>query len=131
MAHSIEGRVPFLDLEMIKLAQKIPAEYKLYGNPPMEKWVLRKAFEDMLPEEILWRRKEQFDEGSGTADIMPRLAAEAMSDNEYQHHIAQNSRLQLRSKEEAYYHRLFDRVYENSRSVLETVGRWADRPEWI
>ncbi len=158
MAHSIEGRVPFLDLEMIKLAQKIPAEYKLYGYAssvessggklssagpktstgpkchapePTEKWILRKAFEDMLPAEIVWRRKEQFDEGSGTAGIMPRLAEQAMSDGEYRRHTARNSRLKLRSKEEAYYHQLFDNVYTNAQSVLQTVGRWTDRPDWI
>ncbi|MFW6361904.1 MAG: asparagine synthase-related protein, partial [Spirochaetota bacterium] len=136
MAHSIEGRVPFLDLEMIKLAQRIPAEYKLFGyslpSPePTEKWILRKAFEDMLPEEIVWRRKEQFDEGSGTAGIMPRLAEQAVSDGEYRRHTARNSQLKLRSKEEAYYHRLFDRVYSNAQAVLETVGRWTERPDHI
>ena len=93
--------------------------------------ILRKAFEDMLPEEIVWRRKEQFDEGSGTAGIMPHLAEQALSDGEYRRHVARNAQLALRSKEEAYYHRLFDQVYTNAQSVLQTVGRWSERPDWI
>ena len=74
MVHSIEGRVPFLDVEMIELAQTIPPELKLKkdnGPRAVEKWVLRKACEDLLPAEIVWRDKEQFDEGSGTIDLLP------------------------------------------------------------
>ena len=52
MAHSVEGRVPFLDLSVIELAFRIPAELKLYPAPApkaTEKWILRKACEDLLP----------------------------------------------------------------------------------
>ena len=61
MAHSIEGRVPFLDVEMIELAQTIPPELKLHrnGGPRViEKWVLRRACEDLLPAAVVWRDKE-------------------------------------------------------------------------
>jgi asparagine synthase (glutamine-hydrolysing) len=37
-------------------------------NGKMEKWILRKAFEDYLPESVLWRQKEQFSDGVDTAD---------------------------------------------------------------
>lgn len=73
MAHSIEGRVPFLDVAMIQLAARIPALLKLRGQPPVEKWILRLAFEDLLPEQIVWRSKTQFDEGSGTADFLTKM----------------------------------------------------------
>ena len=63
MAHGIEARVPFLDVKMIEEAQKVPARLQLRDG--IEKWVLRKACEDLLPSAILWRKKEQFDEGSG------------------------------------------------------------------
>ncbi len=65
-ADGIEGRVPFLGKTMVSLGLAIPSRLKLYrdrqGNCVWEKWVLRKAFEDLLPPEILWRDKEQFDE---------------------------------------------------------------------
>lgn len=81
MAHSLEARVPFLDPEVVEVAMSIPAELKLRrdgSGRPVEKWILRKAFEDLLPPEIVWRTKSQFDEGSGTVDRLPGLAAEAV-----------------------------------------------------
>ncbi len=128
MAHSIEGRVPFLDLNMIRLGQLIPAELKLNGSPPVEKWVLRKAFEDLLPSEIIWRKKEQFDEGSGTADALDKLTADVMPEDKYQAYLSRHADDNLRSAEECVYHQMFMDVFENSDIILPTVGRWAVRP---
>jgi asparagine synthase (glutamine-hydrolysing) len=77
MAHSLEARVPFLDPEVVEVAMEIPAELKLRRGPdgrPVEKWILRHAFEDLLPPEIVWRTKSQFDEGSGTVDRLRSMA---------------------------------------------------------
>ena len=73
MAHSIEGRVPFLDLQVIDVAQRIPPELKLHGSPPVEKWILRAACEDLLPHDTIWRTKAQFDVGSGTVALLGRV----------------------------------------------------------
>jgi asparagine synthase (glutamine-hydrolysing) len=130
MAHSIEGRVPFLDVEMIDLAQTIPAAWKLkrHGGRPVEKWILRKAFEDLLPGEIVWRVKEQFDEGSGTADVMSTILAKWMTAKEAERYQAQHSTARLRSAEEAVYHRLLLEAFPKPDVVLANIGRWADRP---
>jgi asparagine synthase (glutamine-hydrolysing) len=130
MAHSIEGRVPFLDLDMIELAQTIEAELKLYGDPPVEKWILRRAFADMLPEAITWRAKEQFDEGSGVAALMANRAGTMLSDAEFQLIRTRAHRIFLRSREEAYYYKLFNEVYPEAERIAANVGRWADRPEF-
>lgn len=128
MAHSVEGRVPFLDLRMIELGQRIPAHLKLAGNPLVEKWILRKAFEDSLPSEIVWRNKEQFDEGSGMVDLLGEMLAEIMSEAEVQAYRQQYPETQLRSAEECYYHRLFMEAFDNPAPILANVGRWAERP---
>ncbi|MEJ7718642.1 MAG: asparagine synthase-related protein [Thermoleophilaceae bacterium] len=65
MAHGLEGRVPFLELDMIELGLALPAGWKLAEEGQMEKRLLRKAFEGWLPDEFLWRGKEQFGDGSG------------------------------------------------------------------
>ena len=60
MAHGLEGRVPFLDLAVVELAQVIPPHLKLYEKEDgqlVEKWILRQACEDLLPPEILWRAR--------------------------------------------------------------------------
>ncbi len=131
MAHSIEGRVPFLDLEMIKLGQMIPSDLKLPGGVGPEKWILRKAFEDLLPHEIVWRDKEQFDEGSGTVDLVNTALARVMNKQEAVRYQHLHGKSNLRSPEECHYHQLFMDVFDNPEPILSNVGRWAERPAWV
>jgi asparagine synthase (glutamine-hydrolysing) len=56
MAHSIEGRFPFLDTRLIEFANHLPPELKLNGLT--EKYLLKKLAQKWLPEEI-WRREKQ------------------------------------------------------------------------
>ena len=130
MAHSIEGRVPFLDLKMIELAQTIPTELKIpreRNGEIKEKWVLRKAFEDLLPAEIIWRDKEQFDEGSGTIDVLDTIWSDFMNECEAQEYRAKHGQDHLRSSEEAVYHKLLADAYADPRPILDNVARWAHR----
>ncbi len=64
-AWGIEARVPFLDKEFMDVAMRISPEDKMCKDGKIEKHVLRAAFEGYLPEEILWRQKEQFSDGVG------------------------------------------------------------------
>ena len=77
-AWGVEARVPFLDPEFLDMAMKINPQEKMIGNGRMEKWILRKAFEDLLPPEVAWRQKEQFSDGVGYSWI-DSLKAEANS----------------------------------------------------
>ena len=62
--HGLEGRVPFADHDVVDLLMSIPPEYKMWdGQIRMEKDILRRAFEDYLPTELVWRRKEAFSDG--------------------------------------------------------------------
>jgi len=67
MVHGLEARVPFLDLDVIAFSVSIPAGWKLRGDDRPEKWLLRRAFEGMVPDEVLWREKAEFGDGSGAA----------------------------------------------------------------
>lgn len=129
MAHSIEGRVPFLDLEMIELGQEIPTKLKLRGDQNgtrTEKWILRKAFEHLLPEEIVWRKKEQFDEGSGSADILPSLGEHFLSQGVAKEYAQQHIKDRIRSGEEGAYHKLLCEGYEDTQTILSNVARWQE-----
>ncbi len=81
-AWGVEGRVPFLDKEFMDVAMTLNPEDKMAGNGKMEKWILRKAFEDYLPESIVWRQKEQFSDGVGYGwiDTLKKVAAGKVSD---------------------------------------------------
>ncbi len=130
MAHSIEARVPFLDREAIEMSMQIPAKYKLFGDPPVEKWILRKAVEDLLPEQITWRKKEQFDEGSGIVDFIEQAVVARFSPEEAGLHRSRHPEANLRSTEECYYHKLFMEVFEHPEAILSNMGRWAERPDY-
>jgi asparagine synthase (glutamine-hydrolysing) len=64
-AWGVEIRVPFLDREFLDVAMSFNPQGKMVGQGRMEKYPLRKAFEGYLPDEILWRQKEQFSDGVG------------------------------------------------------------------
>ncbi|MFC2058791.1 asparagine synthase B [Chloroflexota bacterium] len=129
MYFSLELRVPFLDVAMVDLAMKIPPELKIRTyektGDKIEKWILRKAFEDTgyLPEEILWRYKVQYTQGAGCESIGEKMAEQEMSDDEYERIVAENPRATINSKEAAYYFKIF-RQFHPQDSVLGSIGIW-------
>lgn len=58
MAHSIEARVPFLDHRLVELAMRIPEKLKIKNNVP--KYILKKSCEGILPDSIIYRKKQGF-----------------------------------------------------------------------
>lgn len=81
-AWGVEGRVPFLDKEFLDVAMRLNPADKMARDGKMEKWVLRKAFEDMIPAEIAWRQKEQFSDGVGYSwiDSLKAVAESQVTD---------------------------------------------------
>ena len=120
MAHSIEGRVPFLDMDMVKFSVKIPPCLLISGNPATQKWILRKAFEHELPREIVWRKKKQFAEGSG---ITKRINS-IVSNYEDSSCDRTHKDIFLRSREERLYYKLFSENFSDRKDVIDLVGRW-------
>jgi asparagine synthase (glutamine-hydrolysing) len=119
MAHGLEARVPFLDRTMLDIAFRIPVALKLPADSRIEKWVLRKAFEHLLPSDIVWREKSQFDQGSGVADLLGR-------DETPNRNAADSHSEPSRSAEEAAYREsLIDR-FEAPKAMLDLVAHWDD-----
>ena len=109
-AWGVEGRVPFLDKEFLDVAMRINPEAKMAKDGRIEKWILRKAFEELLPEEIVWRQKEQFSDGVGYGwiDTLKRITSEAVSDREMEHAAERFPINPPRNKEEYYYRTIFE-----------------------
>jgi len=101
---------------MIDLAMRIDPALKMHRTQTanIEKWILRHAFADLLPDDIVWREKAQFDQGSGTdvalAASMPRRLQVASSDV---------------SPEEAWYRALFMDVFPKAEQALPLVAHWS------
>src|SRR5574344_2108955 len=85
MAWGVEGRVPFLDKKFLDIAMHFNPDAKMCPGKVIEKKALREAFEGMLPEEVLWRQKEQFSDGVGYSwiDALRDYAEEQVSDRQF------------------------------------------------
>ncbi len=124
-AHSLESHVPFMDQYVVDFANSLSLEWKLYGKDKVEKWILRKAFDSELPDEVVWRRKEQFSHGTGCNEVMGRYADEHISDEEFEKEKVISQDRILRSKEELMYYRIFKEFFPQE-SVIDSVTLWSD-----
>lgn len=121
MAHSLEGRVPYLDLEHVRFAMSLPVSMKIHGPERMEKWILRKAFGEALPENLLWRGKQKFAEGTGSHDVIRREAERQITDQEFDRDRAK-APVPLRSKEELFCYRLFSEQFDVDPATLREIA---------
>lgn len=121
MAHSIEGRVPFLDVQLVDLALSLPADWKLQNAQP-EKALLRLAFDGLLEEDVLWRTKQKFSDGAGSIDMMSAYAEQTISDEAFIQECSLPGGGELKSKEELLYYRIFQEQFGEKLSP-EMVGR--------
>lgn len=121
MANSVEGRVPFLDISLVSFGLGINPSLKLKKNG-IEKLLLRQAFKEWLPEEILWRKKEKFSKGAGSSQLLWEKAQKEISDREFEKEKVVSKDFILCSKEELYYYRLFQNCFSSAK-VLGCIGR--------
>ena len=119
-AWGIEARVPFLGKEFLEYAMNIDPADKMCSDGKAEKYVLRKAFEGIIPDEVLWRQKEQFSDGVGYnwIDSLKANADEKVSDE----NLANAKRkfpIQPPTTKEGYYYReIFDEMYPSNEAAL-------------
>jgi asparagine synthase (glutamine-hydrolysing) len=121
--HSVKVVAPLISGELLDYSLAIPPEYKQKpeGGEKIEKWIFRKAFEDKLPDAVVWRLKQEFSQGSGSADVLPQHFETVFSDEELaetQAHFPM-----VRSKEELYYFKIFTEHFGSGKAV-DTVGQW-------
>lgn len=115
MAFGLEARVPFLDVKSVSTALSFPPAWKMHnGRAP--KHILRQAFADDLPDEIVNRPKQKFSKGAGSSDLIAQLAEEKISDDEF---ISEAQRLKsewnyaLPNKEALYYYQIMQEHYDD------------------
>ena len=125
MAHGLEARVPFLDVDSVAMALSLPSEWKLHENGRPAKALLRRAYEGVLPVEIVYRPKMKFSKGAGSSDILAELAEQKISDKDFQ---AEKERLErdwdynLQNKEALLYYQMLRENYQDE-WIMPNMGR--------
>lgn len=119
-AWGVEGRVPFLDKEFMDVAMTLNPEDKMAKNGKMEKWILRKAFEDYLPASVAWRQKEQFSDGVGYnwIDSLKAMVANKVTDDQMKSAKFRFPINPPMSKEEYFYRSIFCEHFPSDTAAL-------------
>ena len=119
-AWGIEGRVPFLDKEFMDVAMRLNPKDKMITGERMEKWILRKAFEHMLPESVAWRQKEQFSDGVGYSwiDTLKDMVDQEVTDEQMANAHFRFPVQTPTSKEEFYYRSIFEEHFPSDAASL-------------
>jgi asparagine synthase (glutamine-hydrolysing) len=136
----LEARVPFADKEFLSYIMKIPPRFKRFTDERIEKYLLRKAFQAadsggdkdaLLPESVLWRRKEAFSDGVSSVNgrtwvqMLKEYAGRIISDAEYNnknHHLYSLYNPPY-DKESFYYRRVFETLYEGRGDTIPYYWR--------
>jgi asparagine synthase (glutamine-hydrolysing) len=139
MAHGLEARVPFLDREFLEVAMlTVPQEKQAASYRGIEKYILRKAFDTKekpyLPDEILWRQKEQFSDGVGYGWIDELIAycETQVSDIELEKASIKYPHNTPTTKEAYFYRELFHEHFPQetaAKTVLKWVPRWQENED--
>ena len=121
-AWGVEGRVPFLDKEFLDVAMRLNPVAKMCPGKTIEKKIVREAFQDMLPEGVAWRQKEQFSDGVGYSwiDTLKAVTSQAVSD-EQMAHAAERFPVNTPMNKEEYYYRSIFEEYFPSESAARSV----------
>lgn len=104
MANAVVYKTPFLDSKIVAFSKKIPMAWKIYGEKQIEKYVLREAFRDMLPEKIANREKLRFAMGTGMDDVMDEIVAKKIDPKEINQRPKAAYGLPFASFKELYYY---------------------------
>ena len=130
-SNSMEGRVPFGDLDFVEYVMNIDPSLKMnkYG---MGKYLLRHAFEkdDLLPREILFRDKAAFSDavGHSLADYLKEYAESKYSDKEYEDGVKKYTYCPPFTKESLLYRDIFESYYLGLDSLI--VDYWMPNKSW-
>ena len=133
IANTIEIRIPFGDKIVVDYVMNLNPECKMYGfgldgeigEKKIEKYILRKAFDGWLPDEILWRKKEQFSDGissdkENVINVLKQHAENEISDKEF---AERNNIYPINTpstKEGLLYYKIFNKLFKHD-SCLKTV----------
>lgn len=122
-SHSLEFRAAFLDQKVTDFCRKLPTNWKVHGPERKGKWILREAFSDRLPQHIAFQTKRPFGSGAGSTKLLGLIAEKEITDEEFMKNRYTEDGLNLHSKEELLYYRIFKEKFKHP-SLPQLVAVW-------
>ncbi|MBI3623656.1 asparagine synthase C-terminal domain-containing protein [Candidatus Pacearchaeota archaeon] len=112
----VDVEMPFLNDSVVEYAKSIPADLKVHEEKGKKfgKWILRKSFEGIIPEEIVWREKSAMQDGSGTAGLTSFFGSN-ISDSVFKDKLLlylETEKVRLGTKESLYYYEIYRKYYD-------------------
>ena len=110
----VEAKLPYLDPSFKAFAMKLDSGYKVRTErgKVWGKWIVRKAYENMLPKEVAWRAKVPIEQGSGTT-MLPSVFGRNIADAEFEEKRSkylEKDKVTIRSKEHLFYYEIYRSV---------------------
>lgn len=119
----ITVKIPFLEEDLKEYAMSIDPDLKIRNdhNQTYGKWILRKAFDGVLPPEIVWRTKMPIERGSGTAMLSTYFSSKISDDefNQKTREYLQSDGVHIRDKEHLFYYEAYKREFGSPRGFGE------------
>ncbi|MCL2642048.1 MAG: asparagine synthase-related protein [Candidatus Bathyarchaeota archaeon] len=122
----IEVKQPYLDQEFMDWAKKLPMKVKIniHNNEKYSKWLLRKAYEDSIPQEVVWRPKAPLETGTGTAALNTVLEKQYTDEEfvEKTKNVLETDDVQIRDKEQLLYYEAFRKIFNKPSKVFSDTN---------
>jgi len=122
-SHGLEPRTPFLDKDFVNVVKSVDVHLRRPSTTQIEKWVLRKAFDDgTLPSEVLWRKKEAFSDGVSTPQGLSWFqecqSRALLREPEWEKYVHEFTHLPPYTAESYYYRKLFSKSYSHAEKII-------------
>jgi len=119
-------KAPFMDPEFMDWAKKLPIKLKINmrEGTKYSKWILRKAYEDILPLDVIWRPKAPLEEGTGTAVLRTHFD-DLLSDEDFDEEkksILEKDGVKIQDKEQLLYYEHFRKLFGKPADVYPDNG---------
>ncbi len=119
-------KAPYLDPLFMEWAKELPIKLKInmYKGVKYSKWILRKAYDQVLPEEIIWRPKAPLEQGTGT-EVLRTFFNDMISDKEFEEkksRILETDAVKIQDKEQLLYYEHFRDIFGKPSEVYPDNG---------
>jgi asparagine synthase (glutamine-hydrolysing) len=126
-AFNIEARAPWFDLNLVEFSYRVPFAFKLYrATPdarPVEKWLIRETFQSILPASVTHREKAKFSKGAGSQFLLRDYLNARISDEDLASERVIAPGVEVKSKEELHYWRIFNEIFHPTPEFLRQLPR--------